>query len=618
MEHDFTSTPPRQTASTQHTEDANILRAAPAEHRADPNIEAAVQRHPWLVHMAQDDRIALVYGTDSANISAWMRHLPLISFDELRAAFADPALKGLYVPPWTPARAEQELAKRARVGGVGGPLPPAGADPAVWCRDEIEVRNLITSWAAHHMQDWLRGTVLAEDEVLVDFNHKYTVIQNFGGKCVVVWWEGDQLEVQEFDHWAKGRNNQTVKVMVPVPPKKEGDPWTEKEKLVPRGKYWLDHPHRAQKDRAEFAPGQKLPDNVLNLWQGWPYNPLPRDADEWGLAEKFINFCYEVLCDWDDEAFGYLLNWMARAVQKPHLPGETVVVLRSKQEGTGKSFFGEQFGKLFGRHFMQVTDAKHVVGNFNGHMATLSLLLANEAMFAGNHAEADKMKGLVTEPTIPVERKHHNVTRVPNCLHVIMTSNHDQVVNADEFARRYFVLDVTDAWMGQRAKFAAVVADLEAGGYSDLLGCLFARDITGWNPQPVPNTEALQGQKEITGDIPYLSKLGEFFVNDAVSRGWIPVPADDADMKQVIAKLNIKVHTTGLLDWLGLKGTQAELKDVGKAMRALGFQGPKAIRIGDRHGKGYRTSEHALGGYLITRGLDGTLQIDVRLDTLVL
>lgn len=608
MEQDFTSTPPEQTASAQPAEDANILQPV------DPNMAAALQRHPWLAHMPRGDQIALVYGTDRANMHAWMPALPAISFEELRAAFADPALKGLYVAPWSAARAEQELASRARAGWS---LPPEGADPAAWCRDELEVRDLVTSWARHHMQDWLRGTVLTDDEVLADFNHKYTVIQNFGGKCVVVWWEGDQLEVQEFDHWAKGRNNQTVKVMVPVPPKKEGDPWTEKEKLVPRGKYWLDHPHRAQKDRAEFAPGQKLPANVLNLWQGWPYSPLPRDADEWGLAEKFVNFCYEVLCDWDDEAFAYLLNWMARAVQLPHLPGETVVVLRSKQEGTGKSFFGEQFGKLFGRHFMQVTDAKHVVGNFNGHMATLSLLLANEAMFAGNGAEADKMKGLVTEPTIPVERKHHNVTRVPNCLHVIMTSNHDQVVRADEFARRFFVLNVSDAWMGQRAKFSAVVADLEAGGYSDLLGCLFARDIAGWNPQPVPNTEALQEQKEITRDIPYLSQLGEYFVNNAVAKEWMSAPTGDVEFRTALAGLpnGIKVHTTSLLALLGLKGTQADLKDVGAAMRALGFQGPKPMRVGGKLGKGYRTAEDAIHGYEITRDADGKVHHDVKLDT---
>lgn len=610
MEHDLTSTPDSVQAIEQctesHSQDEHSV------HRADPNLAAALGRHPWLAHMTENERIALVYGTDRGSMDAWVADLPRITLEELRAAFDDAALRGLYIAPWSAERADAELTRRKVMGWA---LPPDGADAAAWFRDEVEIRALLTTWASRQQRDWLRGTELAADEVLAEFNHKYTVISNFGGKCVVVWWEHDQLEVQEFEHWAKGRNNLSTVVKVPVPPKKEGDPWTEREKLVPRGKYWLEHPHRSQKDRAEFAPGQKLPDNVLNLWQGWPYSPGPRDADEYGLATSFLDFCYQILCDWDDESFAYLMNWMARAVQKPHLPGETVVVLCSKEEGTGKSFFGEQFGKLFGRHFMQVTDSKHVVGNFNGHMATLSLLLANEAMFAGSGAEADKMKGLVTEPTIPVERKHHNVTRVPNRLHIIMTSNHDHVVRADEFARRYFILKVNPAWKGQREKFAAIVADLEAGGYSDLLGCLMARDISGWNPQPVPNTEALQEQKEMTRDVPYMSRLGEFFVNDAVARGWMQAPSADADFKAALAEVEVKVHTTSLLALLGLKGGQADLKDVGVAMRALGFQGPKPMRVGGLLGRGYRTSEHATVGYHIFRSDEGQVQISVEVDT---
>lgn len=610
MEHDLTSTAEPVQAIEVYTENRSPDVVAGAT--VDPNVAAVLRRHPWLSHMTENERIALVYGTDRGHMDAWVADLPRITLEELRAAFDDPALKGLHLPPWSAARVDAELVQRKR---MGWPLPPESTDAAEWFRNEVEIRALLTTWASRQQQEWLRGTELAADEVLAEYNHKYTVISNFGGKCVVVWWEDDQLEVQEFEHWAKGRNNLSTVVKVPVPPKKEGDPWTEREKLVPRGKYWLDHPHRSQKDRAEFAPGQKLPDNVLNLWQGWPYSPGPRDADEYGLATSFLEFCYQILCDWDDESFAYLMNWMARAVQKPHLPGETVVVLCSKEEGTGKSFFGEQLGKLFGRHFMQVTDSKHVVGNFNGHMATLSLLLANEAMFAGSGAEADKMKGLVTEPTIPVERKHHNVTRVPNRLHIIMTSNHDHVVRADEFARRYFILKVNPAWKGQREKFAAIVVDLEAGGYSDLLGVLLAHDISGWNPQPVPNTEALQEQKAITREIAHRSILGEFFVNDAEARGWMQAPPADADFNAALAGLEIKVHTSSLLALLGLKGTQGDLKDVGVAMRSLGFEGPKNMRVGGKQGRGYRTSEHAAVGYHIVRGAEGQVQISVEQDT---
>ena len=221
------------------------------------------------------------------------------------------------------------------------------------------------------------------------------------------------------------------------------------------------------------------------------------------------------------------------------------------------------------------------------------------------------MKGLVTEPTLPCERKHYNVERVPNCLHVIMTSNHDQVVRADEFSRRYFVLNVSPARMGDKAYFAAIAQQLEGGGLHDLMDLLMGVDLTGWHPQPVPATEALEEQKAITRTIPYVDQLGQWLAFEAESRGLVPKAADGADYREALGGCELKLHTTSLLAYLGLKGTQGELKDVGAAMRALGFEGPKVFRIGGSTGRGYRIGNDPTGGFVVRRGAQGTTDIEL-------
>jgi H+/Cl- antiporter ClcA len=60
---------------------------------------------------------------------------------------------------------------------------------------------------------------------------------------------------------------------------------------------------------------------------------------------------------------------MARSVQRPDSPGYSAIVFRGGQ-GTGKSFVAKTLGSLFGRHFMQVTDPKHLVGSFNATCGT--------------------------------------------------------------------------------------------------------------------------------------------------------------------------------------------------------------------------------------------------------
>ena len=80
-----------------------------------------------------------------------------------------------------------------------------------------------------------------------------------------------------------------------------------------------------------------------------------------------------------------------------------------------------------------------------------------------------------------------------------MTSNNDQVVRADGFDRRYAVFEVLSPHQNdpgaRRRYFGEMVEQMESGGYEAMLGELLARDISSWNPEAIPATEALKRQK---------------------------------------------------------------------------------------------------------------------------
>jgi MoxR-like ATPase len=191
------------------------------------------------------------------------------------------------------------------------------------------------------------------------------------------------------------------------------------------------------------------------------------------------------------------MNWMARAVQQPDSIGEVAVVLRGGR-GTGKSLFARMFGALFGAHFLQVSDPKHLVGSFNAHLRDTIVLFADEAFYAGDKKHESILKTLVTESTFIVEGKGIDAETARNYTHLIMASNDAWVVPAGQDERRFFVLDVGARRAQDTVYFKAVTEQMQHGGYEALLHLLKSRDISSFEVRTVPQTRALREQKQLS------------------------------------------------------------------------------------------------------------------------
>ncbi|MFO0349410.1 MAG: bifunctional DNA primase/polymerase [Alphaproteobacteria bacterium] len=251
---------------------------------------------------------------------------------------------------------------------------------------------------------------------------------------------------------------------------------------------WYGWPGRREYEAVVFAPEQQVAPNTLNLWQGFGVQARR------GSWQRMRHHIEQVICNGDPALGTYLLNWIARLIQKPWLPGEVAIVLRGGQ-GTGKGSLGHAIRRIFGAHGMHVAQPEHLVGKFNSHLKSCCFLFSDESFFAGDPRHIKILKSLVTEPVLTIEMKGVDSYQAPNRLHVIMASNDDFVVPADIEERRFCVVDVSAAKMQSRDYFDALHEETNAGGLEAMLFDMLRWNLDGFDVRKVPKTTALDEQK---------------------------------------------------------------------------------------------------------------------------
>ena len=109
---------------------------------------------------------------------------------------------------------------------------------------------------------------------------------------------------------------------------------------------------------------------------------------------------------------------------------------------------------------------------------------------------------MITEPTLPIERKGYDLILVPNYLHVVMLAEPGWVIPAGRYERRYAAFSVSDGRMGQREYFNALHRQIAEGGAEAMLWDLQRMDLGDWHPREIPVSlskgSALQKQQTFT------------------------------------------------------------------------------------------------------------------------
>ena len=79
---------------------------------------------------------------------------------------------------------------------------------------------------------------------------------------------------------------------------------------------------------------------------------------------KTKHFLLDILCSGDEELYGYLMKYIAHALQKPEEKPKVMLIFKSIEEGTGKGTFGELLQLIFGKIAYPVKNPKSIFVDF--------------------------------------------------------------------------------------------------------------------------------------------------------------------------------------------------------------------------------------------------------------
>ena len=312
------------------------------------------------------------------------------------------------------------------------------------------------------------------DQIIDELNRHHFVV-NVGGKvCIANLFYDPQMEredltlssVQDFKYRYSNRFF---------------DPDTTIAEL------WWSSPRRRQYHSIVFMPGQDVA-GYFNLFRGFPIEPIPGDCSLYWQHTR------DHVCDGNEEHYRFVRRWMAHSIQHPQqLPG-TAIVLRGLQ-GTGKGVFVENFGALFGIHYVSVYRLDQVTGRFNSHLKNVLLLHANEATCRNDKVGEGVLKGLITDPYVPVEHKGKDIINLRNYKRIIVATNEEWAVPMGMDDRRYLVVDVNPAKKENKAYFRAIEEQMASGGLQALMYDLLTEDLSDFDVRTVPFSPSNFGQK---------------------------------------------------------------------------------------------------------------------------
>ena len=270
-------------------------------------------------------------------------------------------------------------------------------------------------------------------------------------------------------------------------------------KAIKASTIWNNSPYKLTYETVGINCGDPISD-MLNMFTPHPYflelkkaskqqlKALAREAKAWeGLLKDQAG---------NKTAYDYIYNWLAHLVQFPGVKMGVALGMYGPK-GTGKNTLLRPLQKLFGRHYLETSKGDNdVFGKFTELLNDKLVVTCNEAFFGGKKETMGVIKHLITEDTIVIDTKGVSKYIQENVLNLIIMSNNDRIVPAEEDERRYAIFQLTGRYTGASTPERKKYFDrIRAVPTKSVLAALLLRDLSNWNPREIPRTDALRHQQ---------------------------------------------------------------------------------------------------------------------------
>ncbi len=184
--------------------------------------------------------------------------------------------------------------------------------------------------------------------------------------------------------------------------------------------------------------GTNYAGQFLNTFKGTEIKKVAGDAAPW------LDFMERLIPDAIDRH--EVLRWCATLIARPQVKMLYGLLLISETQGVGKTTLGERIlSPLVGADntsFPSETDI--VESQFNSWIAHKRLAIVNE-IYAGASTKAyNKLKSIITDRYITVNKKHQSTYEIENWIHIYACSNSARALKLSIDDRRWCVPRITE------------------------------------------------------------------------------------------------------------------------------------------------------------------------------
>jgi len=254
-------------------------------------------------------------------------------------------------------------------------------------------------------------------------------------------------------------------------------------------KEFLSNPHTTTYKTQAFSP-IKQSDDCLNLWSG--HTAVPKQGD-WKVIEDYL---FDVISSGNFELYKYIYQTLAHNIQKPHIKTGICIVM-SGEEGVGKGIKCQTLEAIWGKTTLLVQDVDTVVGTFNKAIEQVFNVFLDEALFSGNKKQTDKLKSMITEPSITIEGKYEPQRKMLSYHRFWAATNRSHFAHVRTDDRRFLFIRVSNCHKQDTAYFSKVVNALHDGHTLEaFVYDLLNADLSDFDFRKKPNTEETWEQKK--------------------------------------------------------------------------------------------------------------------------
>ncbi len=210
----------------------------------------------------------------------------------------------------------------------------------------------------------------------------------------------------------------------------------------------------------------------FNLWRG--QNSIHEVKRQ---PTIFLEHTEYLIPNQDDRRI--FLDWLAWNVQHE---GEKILwaLLLQSVEGAGKSYYGKMLAMLLGERNVGFPSNDEIHEIFTGWAKDKSLIIIEEIMARGRQELMNRLKSIITQPTIEIREMYRPAYRQKNIFNILMFTNHKDAVLINREDRRYCPI-FSPAVKRDTQYYDKLFADLDKN-IGSILFFLRRRDLSHFNP----------------------------------------------------------------------------------------------------------------------------------------